>query len=51
MAFATINSAPPTHTTAQISTQIPAIEDAFGAEPALKKRIYDAIGPCFFSDA
>ncbi|CBF81261.1 hypothetical protein AN5758.2 [Aspergillus nidulans FGSC A4] len=44
MAFATINSAPPTHTAAQISTQIPTIEDAFGAEPALKKRIYDAIG-------
>ncbi|KAL6235173.1 histone chaperone rtt106 [Aspergillus navahoensis] len=44
MAFATINSTPPTHTQAQTSTQIPAIEDAFGAEPALKKRIYDAIG-------
>ncbi|KAL4776247.1 histone chaperone rtt106 [Aspergillus nidulans var. acristatus] len=51
MAFATINSTPPTHTPAQISTQIPTIEDAFGAEPALKKRIYDAIGstPQYFS--
>ncbi|KAL5042267.1 histone chaperone rtt106 [Aspergillus fruticulosus] len=44
MAFATINSTPSTHTPAQTSTQIPAIEDAFGAEPALKKRIYEAIG-------
>ncbi|KAL2864592.1 putative negative regulator of DNA transposition (Rtt106) [Aspergillus lucknowensis] len=45
MAFATINSVPPTHapqTHARI--QIPAIEDAFAAEPALKKRVYDAIG-------
>ncbi|KAL4756432.1 putative negative regulator of DNA transposition (Rtt106) [Aspergillus foveolatus] len=51
MAFATINSTPPTHTPAQISTQVPTIEDAFGAEPALKKRIYDAIGstPHYFS--
>ncbi|KAL4996822.1 histone chaperone rtt106 [Aspergillus recurvatus] len=44
MAFATINSTPPTHTPAQTSIQNPAIEDAFGADPALKKRIYDAIG-------
>lgn len=45
MAFATINSAPPTHATlAQTQSQIPAIEDAFDAEPALKKRVYDAIG-------
>ncbi|OJJ59331.1 hypothetical protein ASPSYDRAFT_56938 [Aspergillus sydowii CBS 593.65] len=46
MAFATINSAPPTHSIAPAQThiQIPAIEDAFGAEPALKKRVYDAIG-------
>ncbi|KAL4900581.1 hypothetical protein BDW74DRAFT_161727 [Aspergillus multicolor] len=43
MAFATINSAP-TQASAPTLTQIPAIEDAFGAEPALKKRIYDAIG-------
>ncbi|RAK98382.1 putative negative regulator of DNA transposition (Rtt106) [Aspergillus ibericus CBS 121593] len=35
MAFATINSSAP--------TRIPAIEDAFAAEPALKKRVYDAI--------
>ncbi|BCS24695.1 putative negative regulator of DNA transposition (Rtt106) [Aspergillus puulaauensis] len=46
MAFATINSAPPTHSIppAQTHNPIPAIEDAFGAEPALKKRVYDAIG-------
>ncbi|KAL4936554.1 hypothetical protein BDV06DRAFT_91239 [Aspergillus oleicola] len=50
MAFATINSTLPTHTPAQAQaqpqrqSQIPAIEDAFGAEPALKKRVYDAIG-------
>ncbi|KAL4961433.1 putative negative regulator of DNA transposition (Rtt106) [Aspergillus stella-maris] len=48
MAFATINSTLPTHTPAQAQPQpprqIPAIEDAFGAEPALKKRVYDAIG-------
>ncbi|KAL4914035.1 hypothetical protein BDW62DRAFT_150221 [Aspergillus aurantiobrunneus] len=45
MAFATINSTPPTHRPpAQTNTQIPAIEDAFGAEPTLKKRVYDAIG-------
>ncbi|RDW57440.1 putative negative regulator of DNA transposition (Rtt106) [Aspergillus mulundensis] len=43
MAFATINSAPPTQASAT-TTQIAAIENAFGAEPALKKRIYDAIG-------
>ncbi|KAL4741705.1 histone chaperone rtt106 [Aspergillus similis] len=51
MAFATINSTPPTHSRAQISSPIPAIEDVFGAEPALKKRIYDAIGstPQYFS--
>jgi hypothetical protein len=36
MAFATINSSVPSN--------IPAIEDAFAAEPALKKRVYDAIG-------
>ncbi|PYI04932.1 Rtt106-domain-containing protein [Aspergillus sclerotiicarbonarius CBS 121057] len=35
MAFATINSSAP--------ARIPAIEDAFAAEPALKKRVYDAI--------
>ncbi|KAL4975749.1 hypothetical protein BDW66DRAFT_136753 [Aspergillus desertorum] len=43
MAFATINSTPSTNSPAQTSTQIPMIENAFGAEPALKKRIYDAI--------
>ncbi|KAI9039109.1 putative negative regulator of DNA transposition (Rtt106) [Aspergillus affinis] len=36
MAFATINSSTP--------KSIPAIEDAFAAEPSLKKRVYDAIG-------
>ncbi|GLA80280.1 hypothetical protein AtubIFM56815_001091 [Aspergillus tubingensis] len=35
MAFATINSSVP--------SSIPAIEDAFAAQPALKKRVYDAI--------
>ncbi|PWY76220.1 putative negative regulator of DNA transposition [Aspergillus heteromorphus CBS 117.55] len=35
MAFATINSSAP--------TSIPAIENAFAAEPGLKKRVYDAI--------
>ncbi|KAL2828687.1 Rtt106-domain-containing protein [Aspergillus cavernicola] len=47
MAFATINSSTPptTHTPrTQTQTQIPAIEDAFATEPALKKRVYDAIG-------
>ncbi|KAI9373302.1 histone chaperone rtt106 [Aspergillus egyptiacus] len=43
MAFATINSAPSLHTP-QARTAIPAIEDAFAVEPALKKRVYDAIG-------
>ncbi|KAH8422883.1 putative negative regulator of DNA transposition (Rtt106) [Aspergillus melleus] len=36
MAFATINSSTP--------KSIPAIEDAFAAEPSLKKRVYEAIG-------
>ncbi|KAL2857751.1 hypothetical protein BJY01DRAFT_202020 [Aspergillus pseudoustus] len=45
MAFATINSAPPTHVpSTQKQLHIPAIEDAFAAEPVLKKRVYDAIG-------
>ncbi|KAL3489183.1 hypothetical protein BJX62DRAFT_163710 [Aspergillus germanicus] len=45
MAFATINSAPPTHVSpTQKQFHSSAIEDAFAAEPALKKRIYDAIG-------
>ncbi|KAJ0420655.1 histone chaperone rtt106 [Aspergillus carlsbadensis] len=45
MAFATINSAPPTHVPpTQKQFHSPTIEDAFAAEPALKKRIYDAIG-------
>ncbi|CEN61563.1 Putative Histone chaperone rtt106 [Aspergillus calidoustus] len=45
MAFATINSAPPTRAPPkQKQIHIPAIEDAFAAEPALKKQIYDAIG-------
>ncbi|KAL4930624.1 putative negative regulator of DNA transposition (Rtt106) [Aspergillus undulatus] len=46
MTFATINSAPRTQPQppAQSQPPIPAIEDAFGAEPALKKRVYDAIG-------
>ncbi|KAL2810584.1 histone chaperone rtt106 [Aspergillus granulosus] len=45
MAFATINSAPPTHVPPTPKQMyIPAIEDAFAAEPALKKRVYDAIG-------
>ncbi|KAL4881484.1 histone chaperone rtt106 [Aspergillus karnatakaensis] len=44
MAFATINSASPSRIIpAQIPTQIPAIEEAFAAEPALKERVYDAI--------
>ncbi|KAL4808543.1 histone chaperone rtt106 [Aspergillus unguis] len=44
MAFATINSAPPTYIPpAQTNPENAAIEDAFGAEPALKKRVYDAI--------
>ncbi|KAL4868785.1 histone chaperone rtt106 [Aspergillus spectabilis] len=45
MAFASINSAPPTRIIpAQTTPQISAIEDAFAAEPTLKKRVYDAIG-------
>ena len=36
MAFAAINSS--------ATKKIPAIEDAFAAEPSLKKRVYDAIG-------
>ncbi|KAL4779100.1 histone chaperone rtt106 [Aspergillus varians] len=44
MAFATINSTPATHLPPATQTQIPAIEDAFAAEPALRKRVYDAIG-------
>ncbi|KAB8230704.1 hypothetical protein BDV23DRAFT_158947 [Aspergillus alliaceus] len=36
MAFAAINSSAP--------KSIPAIEDAFAAQPSLKKRVYDAIG-------
>ncbi|KAL3472800.1 histone chaperone rtt106 [Aspergillus californicus] len=42
MAFATINSTPPTHTP-PTNSQISVIENAFAAEPALKKRVYDAI--------
>lgn len=40
MSFATINRS----ATKTLSTSIPAIEDAFAAEPSLKKRVYDAIG-------
>ncbi|KAL3455694.1 histone chaperone rtt106 [Aspergillus heterothallicus] len=44
MAFATINSAPPTHVPpTQKQLHIPSIEEAFAAEPTLKKRVYDAI--------
>ncbi|KAI9923661.1 hypothetical protein ASPWEDRAFT_38338 [Aspergillus wentii DTO 134E9] len=40
MAFATINKNSP----AVNNVNIPAIEEAFAAEPSLKKRVYDAIG-------
>ncbi|KAF4221192.1 hypothetical protein CNMCM8980_009703 [Aspergillus fumigatiaffinis] len=39
MSFATINRS----ATKTLSASIPAIEDAFAAEPSLKKRVYDAI--------
>ena len=42
MAFAAINSSGPTASIA--STPITVIEEAFATEPALKKRVYDAIG-------
>jgi hypothetical protein len=40
MSFATINRS----ATKTLSASVPAIEDAFAAEPSLKKRVYDAIG-------
>ncbi|KAF7116375.1 hypothetical protein CNMCM5793_004619 [Aspergillus hiratsukae] len=39
MSFATINRS----ATKTLSASVPAIEDAFAAEPSLKKRVYDAI--------
>ena len=43
MAFATINSSAANRRHVP-NTVIPSIEDAFAAEPNLKKRVYDAIG-------
>lgn len=43
MAFATINSSAANRRHVP-TTVIPSIEDAFAAEPNLKKRVYDAIG-------
>lgn len=46
MAFAAINSSGPT-----ASSPITVIEEAFATEPALKKRVYDAIGAYIASGA